>query len=250
MSAGSIASGSWTSARSVNGNNSLGLSNTDFNIPDRLVGLLGYRLEYGKKFGGATSITLGYVGQKSGGWSYTIAGDMNGDRINGNDLIFVPKAGTDIKFAPLTVGTTVYTEAQQQAALEAFISQDKYLDSRRGEYAERNGQFLPMLHRFDLSLIQDFYVNVKGQKNTVQLRFDILNFGNMVNNKWGVSQRATAPTLLTYSSVNASGEPVYKLATQKLLDGSTILARDTYSRNSSVFDVWTAQFGIRYIFGK
>ena len=250
MSAGSIASGSWTGARSVNGNNSLSLSNTDFNLPDRLVGLLGYRLEYGKKFGGATSITLGYVGQKSGGFSYTIAGDMNGDRISGNDLIFVPKAGTDIKFAPLTVGTTVYTEAQQQAALESFISQDKYLDSRRGQYAERNGEFLPMLHRFDLSLIQDFYVNVKGQKNTIQLRFDILNFGNMVNNKWGVSQRATAPTLLTYSSVNTAGEPVYKLATQKLVDGSIILARDTYSRNSSVYDVWTAQFGIRYIFGK
>lgn len=250
MSAGSIASGSWTGARSVNGNNSLGLSNTDFNIPDRLVGLLGYRLEYGKKFGGATSITLGYVGQKSGGWSYTIAGDMNGDRINGNDLIFVPLKGSDIKFAPLTVGTTVYTEAQQQAAFDEFISQDKYLDSRRGQYAERNGEFLPMLHRLDLSLIQDFYVNVKGQKNTVQLRFDILNFGNMLNNEWGVSQRATAPTLLTYSSVNASGEPVYKFATQKLVDGSVILARDTYSRNSSVFDVWTAQFGIRYIFGK
>jgi hypothetical protein len=250
MSAGSIASGSWTGARSVNGNNNLSLSNTDFNIPQRLVGLLGYKIEYGKKLGGATSFTLGYVGQKSGGWSYTVAGDLNGDRINGNDLIFVPKNGADIKFAPLTVGTTTYTEAQQQVALESYISQDEYLKSKRGQYAERNGSFLPMLHRFDLSVVQDFYVLVKGQKNTIQLRFDILNFSNMLNNKWGVSQRATAPTLLTYSSVNASGEPVYKLATQTLLDGSKILVRDTYSKNSSVFDVWTAQFGIRYIFGK
>jgi hypothetical protein len=182
--------------------------------------------------------------------AYTVAGDLNGDRINGNDLIFVPKNGADIKFAPLTVGTTTYTEAQQQVALESYISQDEYLKSKRGQYAERNGSFLPMLHRFDLSVVQDFYVLVKGQKNTIQLRFDILNFGNMLNNKWGVSQRATAPTLLTYSSVNASGEPVYKLATQTLLDGSKILVRDTYSKNSSVFDVWTAQFGIRYIFGK
>ena len=250
MSAGSIASGSWTSARSVNGNNSLTLSNTDFNIPQRIVGLLGYKYEYGKKWGGATSVTLGYVGQKSGGWSYTVAGDLNGDRISGNELIFVPKAGTDIKFAPLTVGTVVYTEADQQAAFESFISQDKYLDSRRGQYAERNGGFLPMLHRFDFSVVQDLFVNVKGQKNTIQVRFDILNFGNMLNHNWGVSQRATAPTLLTFSSINTSGEPVYKLATQTLLDGSKILARDTYSRNSSVYDVWTAQLGLRYIFGK
>ena len=88
-----------------------------------------------------------------------------------------------------------------------------------------------------------------GQRNTIQLRFDILNFGNMVNDKWGVSQRATNPTILTYNSV-VNNEPVYRLATQKFADGTTGLLRDTYSRNSSVFDVWTAQFGIRYIFGR
>ena len=251
MSAGSIASGSWTGARSVNGNNDLSLSNSDFVVPERMVGLVGYRKQYGfKKLGAATSVTLGYVGQKAGGFTYTIAGDMNGDRISGNDLVFVPEDVTKVRFASLVVGTTTYTEAQQQAAFDAYIKQDKYLSERRGQYAERNGEFLPILHRFDLSVVQDFFVKVKGETNTIQLRFDILNFGNMLNNEWGVSQRATAPTLLTYSSVNTTGEPVYKFATQTLADGSKILARDTYSRNASVYDVWTAQFGIRYIFGK
>jgi hypothetical protein len=250
MSAGSIASGSWQSAKTITNNNELGLSNTDFNIPQRLVGLLGYRIEYGKEYGGATSINIGYVGQKSGGWSYYVAGDMNGDRVTNNELVFVPKNGSDIKFASLTTGGKTFTEVDQQKAFESFISQDKYLDSRRGKYAERNGEFLPMLHRFDLSIIQDIFVKVKNHKNTIQIRFDILNFGNMINNDWGVSQRATAPALLTYSSVNVSGEPVYKFATQKLADGSTILAKDTYQRNSSVFDVWTGQLGVRYIFGK
>ena len=250
MSAGSIASGTWQSVRSVNGNNDPLLSNSDFLVPDRAVGLLGYRIEYGKKgYGAATSVTLGYVGQKSGSFSYIVAGDLNGDRVNNNELIFVPNKGSDIKFAPLTVGTRVYTEAEQQAAFEAYISQDEYLSTRRGQYAERNSSFLPWLHRFDLSVTQDFFVNVKGQRNTIQLRFDILNFGNMVNDKWGVSQRATNPTILTYNSV-VNNEPVYRLATQKFADGTTGLLRDTYSRNSSVFDVWTAQFGIRYIFGR
>ena len=250
MSAGSIASGSWQSVRSVNGNNNPLLSNSDFLVPDRAVGLLGYRIEYGKKgYGAATSVTLGYVGQRSGGFTYIVAGDLNGDRVNNNELIFVPNKGSDIKFAPLTVGTRVYTEAEQQAAFDAYISQDDYLSTRRGQYAERNSSFLPWLHRFDLSVTQDFFVNVKGQRNTIQLRFDILNFGNMVNDKWGVSQRATNPTILTYNSV-VNNEPVYRLATQKFADGTTGLLRDTYSRNSSVFDVWTAQFGIRYIFGR
>jgi hypothetical protein len=250
MSGGSIASGSWQSIRSVNGNNNPLLSNSDFVVPERAVGLLGYRIEYGKKgYGAATSVTLGYVGQRSGGFSYIVAGDLNGDRVNNNELIFVPNKGSDIKFAPLTVGTRVYTEAEQQAAFDAYIGQDDYLSTRRGQYAERNSSFLPWLHRFDLSVVQDFFVNVKGQRNTIQLRFDILNFGNMLNDEWGVSQRATNPTILTYNSV-VNNEPVYRLATQKFADGTTGLLRDTYSRNSSVFDVWTAQFGIRYIFGR
>jgi len=250
MSGGSIASGTWQSIRSVDGNNNPLLSNSDFLVPDRAVGLLGYRIEYGKKgYGAATSVTLGYVGQRSGGFSYIVAGDLNGDRVNNNELIFVPNKGSDIKFAPLVVGTRTYTEAEQQAAFEAYINQDEYLSSRKGQYAERNAMFLPWLHRFDLSVVQDFFVNVKGQRNTIQLRFDILNFGNMLNDEWGVSQRATNPTILTYSSV-VNNTPVYKLATQKFADGTTGLLKDTYSRNSSVFDVWTAQFGIRYIFGR
>ena len=250
MSAGSIASGTWQSIKSVNGNNSPMLSNTDFNIPHRLVGLLGYRIEYGDKYGGATSITLGYVGQKSGGWSYFVAGDLNGDRVNNNDLIYVPTDYTQIRFAPLTVGTRVYSEVEQQAAYWNYINQDEYLKTRRGQYAERNASFLPMLHRFDLSITQDFFVKVKEHRNSVQVRFDILNFGNMLNQDWGVSQRATNPALLTYSSVNTAGEPVYKLSTQKFADGTTGLIQNTYSRNSSVFDVWTAQLGVRYTFGK
>jgi len=262
MSAGSIASGTWQSIRSINGNNNPLLSNSDFLVPQRTVGLLGYRIEYGKKYGGATSITLGYVGQESNGYSYFIAGDMNSDGVSNNDLIFVPNKASDIKFTnilkqdlnPSLRNTpagldVVYTVAQQQDAFEAYIAQDEYLNSRRGDYAERNGAFLPWLHRFDLSIVQDLFVNVKGQKNTVQFRFDILNFGNMVNDKWGVSQRVTNPAILTYASV-VNNEPVYRLSTQKFTDGTTGLIRDTYSRNSSVFDVWTAQFGLRYIFGR
>ena len=247
MSAGSIASGSWTSARSVNGNNDLPLSQSDFVSPNRLVGLLGYKIEYGKKAGGATSVSIGYVGNQGSPFSYTISGDMNGDRISGNDLMFIPNKGTDIKFAPLTIGTTVYTEAQQQAALESYIGQDKYLSANRGKYAERNGSVLPMLHRFDLSFVQDINVLIKEKKNTLQLRLDFLNFGNMLNNKWGVSQRATNPALLAYQST-VNNEPVYKLATQTFSSGAGLI-QDTYSRNSSVYDVWTAQLGIRYIFG-
>ena len=249
MSAGSIASGSWTSARAVNGNNDLSLSTSDFVSPNRLVGMLGYKIEYGKKYGGATSFSIGYVGNQGNPFTYTISGDMNGDRVNGNELIFVPAQWQDIKFVPLTVGTRVYSEAEQQAAFWNYVNQDDYLKTRNGQYAERNASVIPMLHRFDLSVVQDIYLNVKGKRNTLQIRADILNFGNLLNNAWGVSQRATNPQILAFQSV-VNNVPTYRLATEKFADGTTGLIKNTYSKNASVFDVWSAQLGIRYIFGK
>ena len=253
MSAGSIASGSWQSAVSVFGNNTLNLSTSDFVVRNRIVGLLGYRLDYGKKYGGATTFTLGYVGAQNNPFSYIVAGDLNGDRVSNNDLVFVPQKGSDIRFAALTVGTgttaVTYTEAQQQEAFDKFINQDPYLSTRRGQYAERNALALPFLHRFDLSVAQDVFVKIKEKRNAFQIRFDILNFGNMLNNEWGVSQRAGAPQLLNFVSRDAAGVPTYRLATQRDASG-TYLARDTYQYNSSVFDVWTAQLGIRYTFGR
>jgi len=250
MSAGSIASGSWQSALSVNGNNDLGLSFADGFTKNRFVGLLGYRIDYGKKFGGATTFTLGYVGQQSNPFSYIVAGDLNGDRVNNNDLLFVPQKGSDIRFSPLTVGIRVYTETEQQSAFDAFIEQDEYLSTRRGQYVERNGGLLPYLHRVDLSVAQDVFVKIGGKRNSFQIRADILNFGNIIDNKFGVSQRATAPQLLNFVSRDVNNVPTYRLQTQRLTDGSTVLVKDSYQYNSSVFDVWSAQLGIRYTFGR
>jgi len=254
MSAGSIASGSWQSVRTVNGNNDINLSLSDNFIKNRFVGLLGYRIDYGKKYGGATTITLGYVGQQGSPFSYFVAGDLNGDRVRDNELIYVPLSGSDVKFSPLTVGSgataRTYTEAEQQSAFESFIKQDPYLSKRRGQYAERNGGLLPYLHRFDLSVAQDIFVKIKGERNAFQVRFDILNFGNMLDNKFGVSQRAGANALLNFVNYNANGEPVYRLSTQRFVDGTTTLAKQSFQRNSSVFDVWTAQLGVRYTFGR
>jgi hypothetical protein len=253
MDAGSIASGSWQSALSVNGNNNLDLATSSFVVKNRIVGLLGYRIDYGKKYGGATTFTLGYVGSQNNPFSYIVAGDLNGDRVSNNDLVFVPNKGSDIRFATLTVGSgataVTYTEAQQQAAFDAYISQDPYLSTRRGQYAERNALDLPFLHRFDLSVAQDIFIKIAGKRNAFQIRADILNFGNMLNNEWGVSQRATNSQLLNFVSRDANNVPTYRLATQRDASG-TYLIRDTYQYNSSVFDVWSAQLGIRYTFGR
>ncbi len=258
MSAGSIAAGSWTGARSVNGNNDLDLSISNNNTPNRVVGILGYKIEYGKQYGGATSINLGYIGEQANPFSYTYNGDLNGDRVNGNDLLFVPMKATDLRFVPITQtlgGSTLvlYTEADQQAAFDKYIEQDSYLRERRGQYVERNSNVLPMLHRLDLSVTQDFYLKIAGKKNSFQFRADILNFTNFLNRDWGLSQRATNPNILSVSQAPSSTNnfiPGYQMSLQTDNQGKRFLTRDTFVNNASVFDVWQAQFTLRYTFGK
>lgn len=254
LSAGSIASGSWTGARSVNGNNDLAMSASNNDTPHRLVGILGYKIEYGDKLGAATSINLGYIGEQASTFSYAYGGDMNGDKVNNNDLIYVPNSANEIRFSPITntannITTVIYTEAQQRLAYDAYINQDKYLSTRRGQYAERNGAIIPMLHRLDLSVTQDFFIKIAGKKNSFQFRADVLNFTNMLNKNWGVTQRVTNSNVLNYKTTTAN-VPFYQLATQTQADGTKILIKDTFQKNASTFDVWQAQFTLRYIFGK
>ncbi len=264
LSAGSVASGSWTGAKSVNGNNDLDLSISNNNTPHRYVGIIGYKIQYGKEKGGAaTSINFGYIGEQTNPFSYVYGGDLNGDRVNGNDLLFVPEKASDLRFNPITqkvagVTTVLYTEAQQQEAFDKFIDQDSYLSGRRGQYVERNSNVLPMLHRVDMSITQDFFIMIAGKKNSFQFRADILNFTNLLNKDWGVSQRVVnsnfgASSILNVATVPALANnftPFYTLALQTDQDGNKFLAKDTFQKNASTFDVWQAQFTLRYTFGK
>ena len=181
-------------------------------------------------------------------FSYSVAGDMNGDRVNNNDLIYVPNSASELTFDPLVVGSVTYTAAEQAAAFDAFIEQSDYLKSRRGQYTERNGVLFPVLHRFDVSVTQEFYIKIGGKRNTIQLRADILNAANLLNSEWGLGNNFVADRPLTSAGTTSDGIPKYKLATQKLADGTTVLLRDSFVKSKTQFDTWAAQFGIRYIF--
>lgn len=244
MSAGSIALGSWTSARSVNGNNRLDLAFADRDVPHRLIGLLSYRANFGEKRGGSTQFTIGYEGIQTNRFSYTYAGDMNGDGVVGNDLLFVPEKASDLRFEQFTSNNITYTPEQQAAFFEEYINNDKYLSSRRGQYTERNGGLRPMLHRFDLAVSRDFFITVGGKRNALQFRVDVFNVGNLINSNWGVGQRIVANVPLISRSVGQDGVPVYRVASQ-LLSPTT---RRTTDWSATIDDVWNLQVGIRYTF--
>ena len=177
--------------------------------------------------------------------------DMNGDG-QINDLIYIPTAANAAQFTAFTVGTgataKTFTPEQQAAAFDAFIENNEYLKSRRGQYAERNGVFAPWLTRMDFTVTQDFYMKMaNGKKNTLQFRMDVYNFGNLLNQNSGVGWAATTVQPLTLASVSAAGVPSYRLATQ-VINGSTELLRDSFIKGNSLSDTYQIQLGVRYIF--
>ncbi len=234
---------------SVYGQNFLDLSYSDNDLRHRFIGYVNYRLEYGQKYGGSTTFSLGMVSNSGFNVSYVYGSDLNGDGQT-NDLLYIPNNASELTFAPIMSGDVVrYTPEEQAAAFDKYVSNNEYLNSRRGDYAERNGDVFPWLNRFNLSIIQDVWVKVgkKEVKNKLQFRIDILNVGNLLNNDWGVGNVSTTTSPLTIAGVNADGLPSFRLRTQNI-DGTTVLLQDSYTKSITIDNAWQAQFGIRYSF--
>lgn len=237
---------------SLYGVNVLRNSFGDNDLRHRFVGTVSYRLAYGGNLGGATTFTLGAVSSTGSRLSYTTSNDMNGDG-QINDLIYVPAAGKTVNFQAYTPSgsTTAFSAADQQAAFDKYIDNNRYLKQRRGSYAERNGAEFPWFTRIDLSAEQDLIVKTgkaaNRKTNVLRFRIDILNFTNMLNNNWGGGKISTTTQPLNYRGRDASGAPIYRLATQ-VIDGKTALLRDSFLPSRTIDDVYQIQLGIRYIF--
>jgi hypothetical protein len=160
---------------------------------NRVYGLVTFTHDY-LRFG-ATGVSLFWEARESlssiasSRLSYVFAGDMNGDSVTANDLIYIPRNTSEMNFVGFTSGTRTFTADEQATAFERYIQQDAYLSKHRGEYAQRNGFSMPMFARADLSVTQDLFHNVGGQRNAFQLRLDFINFSNLLNHNWGVAQR-------------------------------------------------------------
>jgi hypothetical protein len=184
--------------------------------------------------------------------SYVFSGDMNSDGFNGNDLIYIPRDTSEMNFVQFThTNGRVFTAAEQAQAFEAYIQQDDYLRTHRGQYAVRNGQWMPMFNRVDLSIMQDIFRNIGGKRNAGQIRFDITNFGNLLNHDWGVSQRLVLPTtaangaqILTNPAVDAAtGRSTYRLAVV-----NNELVKNTFQTATGLSDVYQFLLSFRYSF--
>ena len=217
---------------------------SDNEIRNRVIGNVNYRIEFGKT--AAFQVGLFAQVQNQGRFSYTYSGDANGDGTSGNDLMYVPKDQSEMNFlAQAASGAAPAVSVQEQKdAFDAYINQDKYLSTRRGKYAERNGALQPYIGRFDMSFQLELFRNIGGNRHTIQLRADIFNVGNLLNPASGVSNFVnTFSPIAATGTLDANGVPLYRM---NRVNNS--INYTTYRKNTTVSDVWSAQFGVRYIF--
>jgi hypothetical protein len=223
------------------------LSFSEFGNRHRIVGGATYSKRWSNRlathFGLFLEVAEGnrFVGAGGNRYSFIYSGDVNGDGASGNDLIYIPRDQSEVNFDPFVDANGNTVSAQQQwDAFNAFIEQDDYLRSHRGQIADRFGALNPWFSNIDLRILQDFSLNVGRQKHTFQFNLDILNVANLLNSDWGVrkvaSSAATSPLRLV--RFNEQGAPVFNFT------GPSKTFIDDPGLNSR----WQIQLGLRYLF--
>jgi hypothetical protein len=208
------------------------LSTSDFELRHRFLAVLTYTHAIWK--GWDTTIGAVYEGASGHPYSVLYNGDANGDGQFSNDLIYVPTGLSDPIFAKWgPVGTQ--TAAQNFAAYNAYIEQNKFLSKYRGQIAPRNGGRDPWINRLDLHFSQHIPLKWVWAEFTC----DILNFTNLLDDNWGQIKR--------YSAFGTP-QPVTLNSTTGLYTFTGVGSKAIVQSDNDLDSRWKVQLGMRISF--
>ncbi|WP_332022237.1 TonB-dependent receptor [Rudaea sp.] len=215
--------------------NEIVAANSRFNIPLSFKTALSWDHAF---FGdNKTTASLFYTGHSGLPYSWTFGSDVNGDSLAFDDLAYIP-----LKNDPL-VSYGSATQAQIDS-FNAFIDNNSYLKSRRGQIATRNASNSPWVNQLDLGLQQELPGFFGNDKFIVRL--DIYNFLNLLNKKWGDVENAGffgTRNLVSSASV-ANGHYVYNLSRPP----QAYTLYDTYTNPARVVSRWQMLLTLKYKF--
>lgn len=218
------------------------LSYSNFDVRHRIVSTLNYSLHFGEKQ--KTAIALIYTGRSGFPFSYTIAGDLNKDGSSKNDLFYVPNDQSEIALSDIenTDGDIIITADEQWEQLDRYISNDQYLNSKRGEYTERNGGRAPWNHLLDLRLSHQLKLGEKRNAHRLEITLDVLNVLNLFHYQWGLQSYVPNVQNSSYQLIDFEGiennKPVYQFNNPQ----------GTPWQTDALNSRWQAQLGLRYSF--
>lgn len=244
----SVAYSNWkyNYSRDTNSKGELGFSK--FDMPHRVTAQVSYTTPKYAHGWLQTNIALVYNAYAGSRYSLTMDepnADYNNDGWRGNNLLYIP---TDAELSKMNFvdkvdkesGKVIMTAAESRQAFKQWIENDNYAKNHRGQYAERNSNLSPWEHQVDLHIGQDiFYLKERGSK--LQITFDIINFTNMLNKKWGANYSFTynvSPVSLAGVQADGNGNQV---ASYTYNPNNTVRKDDIFSR-------WHAQIGVKLTF--
>ena len=230
----------WQGLVTVDGPNFAKLQRSQYVVPDKVIASVSYDLPFkteGGKFTDVMQFSLFYTGFTPYGYSYCYTNDMNGDGIN-NDLMYIYPKGSSINWV---------SDAEASAdAYDAYVAQDSYLRTHKGQYAEAYAARAPWVNRFDFRWAHNFKFKTGKETHNFQLSMDVLNIGNMINSEWGVYQNSSISNntrFLKYEGVNDANEPTFSM-TKK--NGNYLSQSYDYFVDSA--QCWKLQLGFKYFF--
>jgi len=193
--------------------------------PHRVIAGLGYIINEGEH--AATKIGIFYEGLNMGiyggnfvtRYSYLI---NNVSGLGTSQLMYIP---TENELAEMP-----FSSETNRDAFENFISSDRYLSKHRGEYSKRNGGLAPWVNRINFKLAQEFYFNLSGHRQSLEIGLDIYNLTNLFCNRWGTYQSLDNNVLLDY-------------------DGSTYtFTQSTWQPYNNLLSTWKIMLHLKYTF--
>lgn len=253
----STAGSNWRFPPNTRGLNELDLGYSKYRMGHRILGAVAQTFKYGNGKKWATTVSLFYNGQSGTpySWVYFNSVDPTGDdrgSSGNNDLVYLPTQAevATMRFETITkrdpaTGAVTYTrtEAQQRVDFEELIQNDKYLNSHRGRNTEKYDVRTPFEHVFDFKLVQVIPI-IKNHK--IELTFDVMNVGNLLNSKWGRTYFITnnVATPITFRRNEVAG-PLYQYDKTRLNDTD---GKFTPYFTNNFTSRWRGQVGIRYSF--
>ncbi|GAC1374907.1 MAG: carboxypeptidase regulatory-like domain-containing protein [Hymenobacter sp.] len=219
--------------------NSPALAYSNFDLRHKFIGNVSYNLQVKERLNLGASLV--YIARSGSPFSFVYEGDVNRDGSAKNDLLYIPRTRDDIKLVDFTTPQGTVTAQQQYAQLDQYIAHDEYLAGRRGSYAERNAARTPWTQQLDLRLTAKLPVAKAGTQR-LEISFDIINLGNLLNRAWGLQYFVP--------NINNSG---YALLDFVRIDGKTPVYQfhnpgGTPWQTDPINSRWQGQVGLRYSF--
>jgi outer membrane receptor protein involved in Fe transport len=206
-------------------------------------------INFSKAFFGKYKTTFGafYEGRDGKPYSWTYGSDFNGDGIAGNDLMYVPRApgSGEVLFRLQGAANTVANSSTQAEALFwSIVEADSGLSKHKGGVVPRNSARSKFSNTIDVRLSQEVPGLFSGHKGVISL--DILNFGNLINKRYGRIDE------ITFTSNGGNRRAFVNTAGIDPATGKTIYAVGTpfdyVTKNNRGESAWAMQVTAKYEF--